>query len=198
MQELLGQLNAVSGVVGSLLCDTQGNLLARAFPPLFDDALLRSAAGLVSNGASSLENVTGKVSSIDLRYGNARILVRGMTGAHLLLLCTAQTDFQRLAISASLALPKLERLLVQAPVRGSAAPPAPSLAAPTQGGQLHDAVQRIERIIARKGLPAFKTKGEIALRAGFALVTIEPRTPDDAEKLASLKAAAAEVLHESI
>ena len=32
MQALLGQLNAVQGVVGSLVCDAEGGLLAQAFP----------------------------------------------------------------------------------------------------------------------------------------------------------------------
>lgn len=65
-------------------------------------------------------------------------------------------------------------------------------------GQLHDTIQRIEQVIARKNLQPFKVKGLIALRAGFSLALIEPATPDDPAKLASLRKAAREVLEEPV
>jgi hypothetical protein len=60
--------------------------------------------------------------------------------------------------------------------------------------QLHEIVMRIDGIIADKGLPAYKTKGEIALRAGFILSWVNASTPDDPVKIQKLKAAAAEIL----
>ncbi len=65
-------------------------------------------------------------------------------------------------------------------------------------GTLHEAVRSIDAIIARRALPVFKTRGLIALRAGFALSLIDARTPDDAQKLERLRAAAREVLGEPI
>jgi len=61
-------------------------------------------------------------------------------------------------------------------------------------GQLYETIQRIEQVIARRGLQPFKTKGLIALKAGFSLALIEATTPDDAGKLASLRRAASQVL----
>ena len=63
-------------------------------------------------------------------------------------------------------------------------------------GQLYQTIQRIEQVIARKNLQPFRTKGLIALKAGFSLALIEAGTPDDDAKQASLERAAAHVLGE--
>jgi hypothetical protein len=65
-------------------------------------------------------------------------------------------------------------------------------------GQLYQTIQRIEQVIARRNLQPFKTKGLIALRAGFSLALIEPTSPDDAAKLAGLRQAASQVLGEPL
>jgi predicted regulator of Ras-like GTPase activity (Roadblock/LC7/MglB family) len=111
MQSVLHQLVTVPGVVGGMVYDADGALLSKTFPPLFDDALLENAARVLVDGAAGLEIVTGKVGMIDMRFAEARIVVRPMTGAHLVLVCAAQTNLQLLNISASVAVPKLERLV---------------------------------------------------------------------------------------
>jgi hypothetical protein len=65
-------------------------------------------------------------------------------------------------------------------------------------GQLYQTIQRIEDVIARRRLHAFKIRGLIALKAGFSLALIEESTPDDAAKLASLRRAASHVLGEPL
>lgn len=129
MQTVLSQLITVPGVVGGMVCDREGALLSRTFPPLFDEAILANAARVLVDGTAGLETVTGKVGMVDLRYGDARIVVRPMAGAHLVLLCAAQTNLQLLNISTSVALPKLERLVAALPPPQQAAPPPPVQAA---------------------------------------------------------------------
>jgi predicted regulator of Ras-like GTPase activity (Roadblock/LC7/MglB family) len=123
MESVLKQLNAVPGVVGSMVCDLEGAVVSKTFPALFDDEVLTSAARILVDGAAGLETVTGKVGMIDLRYADARIVVRPIAGAHLVLLCAAQANLQLLNISTSVALPKLEKLVAARP------PPAPPAAA---------------------------------------------------------------------
>lgn len=65
-------------------------------------------------------------------------------------------------------------------------------------GRLHDAVLEIDRICQDRGLDAVKTKGEISMKSGFFLAIIFPHTPDDAEKLESLRAATQSVLGVSL
>jgi hypothetical protein len=62
----------------------------------------------------------------------------------------------------------------------------------------YDTVRHIEAVIARRGLPVFKTKGLIAIQVGFSLSLVDERTPDDPVKLAALKAAARQVLGEPV
>ncbi len=125
MKSLLTQVNTVPGVVGSMVCNLEGAVVAKTFPSLFDDADLSNAARILVDGAAGLETVTGKVGIIDLRYGDSRIVVRPMAGAHLVLLCTGQTNLQLLNISTAVALPKLEKLLAARPPPSKAAPAAP-------------------------------------------------------------------------
>ncbi len=192
MQSLLSQLNSVPGVVGSLLCDTEGRLLAQAFPPLFEPSRLRDAAAVLADGTAGLETVTGKVGMVDLRYGEARIVVKPMTGAHLLFLCTRAINLQLLVLSTSVAVPKLEKLVAAQPAPTSAG----ATAAATSGGQLHETVRRIDSAIARKKLDPFRIRGQIAIKAGFSLDLIGTDTPDDPDKLPKLRAAASAVLGE--
>lgn len=65
-------------------------------------------------------------------------------------------------------------------------------------GAIYETVRRIEAAIERRRLPLYKTRGLIALRAGFLLGMVTPDTPDDPLRMAALEAAAREVLGEEI
>ena len=123
MDNVLSQLITVPGVVGGMLCDRDGTLITKTFPPLFDESMLVNAARVLADGAAGLETVTGKVGMLDMRFGDARIVVRPITGAHLVLLCSAQTNLQLLNISTSVAVPKLERLVAAQPPHAPPEPP---------------------------------------------------------------------------
>ena len=258
MREVLTQLNAVPGVVASMLCDADGAVLADLFPPRFDGEVPRTAAKVLADGGAGLATVTGALGTIDLRFGDARIVVKPVAGARLLVLCSPAMNMQPLAISTAVALPKLEKLLaaaagaeapggadpdeldfgdVAAALDGGAAPEAaedvaaelqaaarpappeppalvaapaseapaaeepPPAAAPEptrEPGQLYQALQRINAVIERRKLDPFRTRGAIALKAGFGLAVIEPETPDHDGMLARLQAAAKAVLKETI
>jgi hypothetical protein len=65
-------------------------------------------------------------------------------------------------------------------------------------GALYETVRRIEGVIEKKGLPLYKTRGLIGLRAGFLLGMVTPDTPDDPLRIAALTAAARDVLGEPV
>ncbi len=189
MHSVLTQLNAVPGVMGSLICGADGKLLAQVFPPAVDPSTLLDAAKVVAEGVAGMQTVTGPVHMMDLRYGNARLLTRTIGGAHLLFLCSPAMNVQPLSISLAVAGPKLEKLLA------ARAPSGPE-GSRQSGSQLHEIAQRIDAVIRRKKLDAFKTRGQIAIHAGFGLGFIDADTPDDPEKISKLKAAASAVLGE--
>ena len=59
---------------------------------------------------------------------------------------------------------------------------------------LFETVRKIEDVIAEQRLDPYRTKGQIALRAGFSLSLIKATTPDDQARLTRLKDAAQAVL----
>lgn len=197
--QLLGQLNAFPGVVGSMVSGDQGQVLANAFPPEVDAAAPARAAQLLADHSAGLGAIGGPVSLFSMRFGGARLLVRPVGRGHLLVLCAPTVNPQPLTLLAAATAPKLEKLL--APVERPAPPaPAPAAAppapAPRPPGQLFLLVQRIEAVITRKRLDPFRTRGAISMGAGIGLRFIEEDTPDDPALLARLEAAAAAVLGE--
>jgi len=207
MQALLGQLNALPGVVGSMLCDDRGQVLADLFRTQIDRTASQRAAEILADNASGLATVGGPVTMLSMRFADGRMLIRRLAGGHLLLLCSPSVNPQPVTLLAAATAPKLERLVAERePPARPAAPPAaappPSLpvariSAPAAApGLLYQAVQRIEAAIVRKRLDAVRTRGAIALQAGFSLRCIDAETPDDPQMLAQLEAAAAAVLGE--
>lgn len=189
MEALLRQLNAVPGVMGSMVCDQDGQLLAHAFPPMLDPATLERAALALGERTAALQAALGPVGTIDLRYTNSRIVVKVLGGARVLFLCAPSINLQLLAMSATGVLRQLDRL------EPSAAPRARSTPG---GGALYQAVQLVEALIRQRGGDRVRLRGQIALKAGFALDLVDADTPDDAAKLQSLRAAARAVLGEDI
>jgi hypothetical protein len=117
--------------VGSMVYDTEGQVLAKAFPAFSDGESLSEAASILNYATSGLEVATGKASMLDLRFKESRIIVRPVTGANLLLLCTIQANLQFLNISVGMAIPKIEKLVASQPAPPK--PVVPTLAAHDMG-----------------------------------------------------------------
>lgn len=95
----LQQLAAVPGVVGSLVFDQRGEVLASAFPPVFDAGGLRALADRLSADGYFQEWMSGESGALELRYLDGHVLVRTIDRSWLLVLCTAQANAQLLSMS---------------------------------------------------------------------------------------------------
>jgi len=188
MRDVLAQLNAVPGVLGSLISDREGHLLAHAFPPAFDAGQLQRAAAVLAERGPALDSALGKVGVADFRYAGARVVMKGIHGGLLVFLCAPAVSLPFLGMSAAAVVPKLERLVRECPAGAGAAG--------ATGGALHTLVQRVDARLARSGADRFKLRGQIAIKAGFALDLVDAGTPDDPERLAKLRAAVSAVLGE--
>jgi hypothetical protein len=62
-------------------------------------------------------------------------------------------------------------------------------------GRLYDYCARVQEHIEHTGLDVFKTRGAIALEAGFLITLVDPGDPDDEQKIAALKEASRKVLN---
>jgi predicted regulator of Ras-like GTPase activity (Roadblock/LC7/MglB family) len=204
MHTMLAQLNqAVPGVLGSLVCDGDGRLLAHAFPKEIEVARVEGAAALLAERSAALDGALGGVTTLDLRCASARIVVKASERARLLFLCAPSVNVPLLSLSAAGALRKVSQLTAASPPAAAAAPAAASLVAhpppppaPAEParGELFRTVERIDALLARHGAERFKLRGQIAMKAGFALDLADPDAPDDPEQLKRLHAAAAAVL----
>lgn len=189
MDALLQQLNAVPGVMGSMICDQEGRLLAHAFPPMLDAATIERAAAALGERTAALQTAVGPVSMMDFRYTSSRIVVKALGGARVLFLCAPSVNLQLLAMSAAGVLRQMDRLEASAAPKARPAPPA---------GELHQLVQVVEALIREHGGDRVKLRGQIALKAGFALDLVDADTPDDPVKLRALKAAVRTVLKQDV
>lgn len=127
MEAVLQQINSVPGMVGGLVCDREGKLLAHVFPPLFDSSMLEGASTTIADSILGIEDSTDGIEMLDFRYNSGRVVVKPMGPGFLLLLCAKTINLQLLAISLNVALKKLEKLFAsrQAVAAAAAAQVAP-------------------------------------------------------------------------
>lgn len=126
-QASLQQLGGVPGVVGSMVFDRAGEVVASAFPPLFDASGLRQLASQLSGDAYFQEWMVGEQAALDLRYADGHVTLRALEGSWLLVLCTAPANAQLLAMSLTQVVRRLRipASAMPAPLR-TAAPSAPA------------------------------------------------------------------------
>ncbi len=64
------------GVVGSMICDSYGQVLAKLFPSEMDSESLNNTAIILMDDAPALRKMTGNMNMLDLRYEKIRVVVR--------------------------------------------------------------------------------------------------------------------------
>jgi predicted regulator of Ras-like GTPase activity (Roadblock/LC7/MglB family) len=131
-QAALHQLAAVPGVVGGVVFDPAGAVVASEFPPVFDQDGLRQLAGQLSSDGYFQEWLADEHASLDLRYGDGHVVVRSLAGQWLLVVCTPQANTQLLSMSLTQVVRRL-RVTGEAGVRtgelalpAATPPPAPT------------------------------------------------------------------------
>jgi predicted regulator of Ras-like GTPase activity (Roadblock/LC7/MglB family) len=126
-QASLQQLGGVPGVVGSMVFDRAGEVVASAFPPLFDAAGLQALAAQLAGDAYFLEWMVGEQAGLELRYADGHVTVRALDRSWLLVLCTAPANAQLLAMSLTQV---VRRLRIPGGVTPAQLRPAPPAVAP--------------------------------------------------------------------
>jgi predicted regulator of Ras-like GTPase activity (Roadblock/LC7/MglB family) len=113
MQSVLKNLHVIPGIIGGLLADANGSLLAHTFPPLFDASALQNVCAEVNNCLVGMQDATGGVKLLDLRFEHGRLIVKPMPTYFLLLLCEQRVNFPLLMISINVAVNSLGPLMVK-------------------------------------------------------------------------------------
>lgn len=139
MEVVLQQINKIQGVAGCFVCDEDGKLLGQALPPMYDEALLQEASGIIADSVVGVSAATGEIVSFDLRFSEGRIIVRPVHSSYLLLLCEQKINVQLLNMSLSVAQRKLEKaiqVVKERPVPLPASKPAASLMVAAESREL--------------------------------------------------------------
>ena len=123
MEAVLKEINALNGVIGSFVCDEEGQPLASALPDIYDPELLARA------GRTAAQTITGlwmarqrRVGDLDLRFSDGRLIVKGLEGACLCILCTPRLNLPLLNLTANVAVKKLQRQISDARSQPAARP----------------------------------------------------------------------------
>jgi predicted regulator of Ras-like GTPase activity (Roadblock/LC7/MglB family) len=111
MHSVLKKLHVLPGVIGGLLADADGSLLAHSFPPLFDVSAMQTVCMEVNNSLVGMQDATGGVKLLDLRFDLGRVIVKQMPTFFLLLLCEQRVNLQLLLITINVATKNLEQLV---------------------------------------------------------------------------------------
>jgi hypothetical protein len=81
MERVLQDVNAVVGVTGTFVCNSEGTLVARALPSVFDEGSFLPAARTILQTIEGLETTRRRrVHEIDLVFGEGRMVVKNLLG----------------------------------------------------------------------------------------------------------------------
>jgi len=125
-QAALGQLSAIPGVVGSMVFDASGQLVATEFPEVFDRSGLELLARQLSGDGYFQEWMSGDAAVLDLQYGDGHVVARSLGRQWLLVLCTLQVNGALLSMSLTQVSRRLRASADAPTAHASARPPAPA------------------------------------------------------------------------
>lgn len=132
MQAIMTGLTSVPGVMGGMISDERGNVLAHSFPPLFDQGVLKGAADLLMDHTVGLQDATGGVKFFDMRFELGRVIVKALPRMFLAVLCQPTVNVQLLFISLNVAIKKLEKVSVDTLLAQTAHQALPQVQMPPQ------------------------------------------------------------------
>jgi hypothetical protein len=111
VKSILENINAIVGVTGCFVCDSEGEALASVLPDVFGEAALTA-------GRTAMQTVLGlqttsrrRVNDLDLLYKEGRIIVKSLGEGCLCILCVRNINVPLLNLTANLAVRKLTKRL---------------------------------------------------------------------------------------
>jgi predicted regulator of Ras-like GTPase activity (Roadblock/LC7/MglB family) len=127
MQAIMLGLTSVPGVMGGMLSDERGNVLAHSFPPYFDAVTIKGAADLLQDNTVGLQDITGGIKLFDIRFELGRLIIKTLPHMFVVILCQPSVNIQLLFISLNVAVKKLEKLSIAHPLVQAAQQAAPQV-----------------------------------------------------------------------
>ena len=108
MEYILKDINAVSGVTGCFVCNSEGQVLASALPNLFDETILSTVGRTMAQTMVGLAIARRrKIVDIDLVYDQGRLIAKNLREGCLCILCLRNINMPLLNLTANVAAKKL-------------------------------------------------------------------------------------------
>jgi predicted regulator of Ras-like GTPase activity (Roadblock/LC7/MglB family) len=108
VEGVLNDINAVVGVTGSFICNSEGQVLASALPDLFDETILSTVGRTMAQTIAGLTTARRrKISDIDLVYDQGRLIAKNLEDGCLCILCMRNINVPLLNLTANMAAKKL-------------------------------------------------------------------------------------------
>jgi len=127
MERILEDINAVVGVTGSFVCDSDGTLVACALPSVFDEASFLPAARTILQTIEGLETTRRRrVHELDLVFREGRMVVKNLRVGCLYVLCVRTINVPLLNLTANVAAKKLTEVLKEKEPPRPSTPPSPA------------------------------------------------------------------------
>ena len=109
MEDILKDINAVMGVIGSFVCNDEGQVLAFALPELFDETILSTIGRTMVQTMAALATARRrKIGDIDLVYDQGRLIAKNLGQGCLCILCVRDINVPLLNLTANVAAKKLK------------------------------------------------------------------------------------------
>ncbi len=106
MDQVLAEINALDGVLGSFICDNRGNVIVNAVPANLNIAVLRGISRQVTQAIAA--RIQNGIQEIDLTYEGIRVLIRALNQAALVVICESNVDIALLRLTLNVSLSKPE------------------------------------------------------------------------------------------
>ncbi len=113
MEDILKNINSITGVMGSFVCDGKGKILAASMPGSIDKALLLNVSRTVTQTIGGLTTIhRRKIEDLDLVYDQGRFISKNLGENYLCILCARTISVPLLNMTTNLAVKKLVKMLV--------------------------------------------------------------------------------------
>ena len=109
MKKSLAEINGVTGVRGSFICDNRGAVIAGDAPPGLDAETLDAIGREVVQMMVALQSAGEPTGELDLQYERGGLVARDLDTAILIVLCQMQADLALLRLTINVAVARLKQ-----------------------------------------------------------------------------------------
>ena len=111
MKRILESINKVEGVIGSVVVNDEGEILSSIMPDLYDEELISQAVSHLSR-AVVWADVNGRtIKTLNTTYENGYLVLYKLKDGFLYVVCLREVQFPLMAMTADLAVRKIDKML---------------------------------------------------------------------------------------